>query len=67
MTAAARTRSLVREFAQLHPGADVVLVAHGDVLQITQAWTAGRPPPAEHRSLPHLGNAELRRLLPRQS
>ncbi|WP_144935296.1 histidine phosphatase family protein [Rothia kristinae] len=66
MTAAPRTRSLVRELAQRHPGADVVLVAHGDVLQITQAWTAGRPP-AEHRSLPHLGNAELRRLLPRQS
>ncbi len=66
MTDAALTRSLVRELTQRHPGADVVLVAHGDVLQITQAWTAG-PPPAEHRSLPHLGKAELRRLLPRQS
>lgn len=39
----------------------VVLVAHGDVLQIALALGEGRDP-HEHREVPHLGNAELRRL-----
>jgi broad specificity phosphatase PhoE len=44
-------------------GADVVLVAHGDVLQIALALGAGRDP-HDHREVPHLGNAELRVLGP---
>ena len=44
-------------------GADVVLVAHGDVLQIALALGAGRDP-HDHREVPHLGNAELRELGP---
>lgn len=44
-------------------GHRVVLVAHGDVLQIALALGAGRDP-HEHRDQPHLVNAELRRLGP---
>ena len=45
------------------PAPHVVLVAHGDVLQIALALGEGRDP-HEHREVPHLGNAELRRLGP---
>ena len=44
-------------------GRSVVLVAHGDVLQIALALGEGRDP-HEHREVPHLGNAELRELGP---
>ena len=40
----------------------VVLVAHGDVLQILQTAFSAEIEPAAHRSLPHLPNAELRSL-----
>lgn len=43
--------------------APVVLVAHGDVLQIALALGDGVDP-HDHREVPHLGNAELRRLGP---
>lgn len=66
-----RVQSLIRELlaapaetahaADPNHTEDIVLVAHGDVLQILQAALAGRPA-AEHRSLPHLGNAEIRLL-----
>ena len=39
----------------------VLLVAHGDVLQILQSGFAGRDP-REHRSLAHLPTATLRAL-----
>lgn len=42
-------------------GVDVVLVAHGDVLQIALALGAGMDP-HDHRQVPHLGNAEMRHL-----
>ncbi len=45
------------------PSAPVVLVAHGDVLQIALALASGMDP-YDHRQVPHLGNAELRRLGP---
>src|SRR5690625_6383938 len=38
-------------------------LAHGDVLQITLALSAGTDP-HDHRQVPHLGNAELRRIGP---
>eukprot|EP01051_Picozoa_sp_SAG22_P013234 SAG22_NODE_1458_length_4379_cov_5.524766_3_plen_282_part_00 len=40
----------------------VVLVAHGDVLQILQTAFEPDMEPNQHRSLPHLPNAELRLL-----
>lgn len=58
---ALRTRSLVEELSLPNSSSDIVLVAHGDVLQITQAWLNNLEPTA-HRSLPHLRNAELRPL-----
>lgn len=41
--------------------APVVLVAHGDILQIALAIGEGMDP-HDHRDVPHLGNAELRRI-----
>jgi len=40
-------------------GRPVVLVSHGDVLQILLTVSAGLPP-SNHRSIPHLKNAEAR-------
>jgi broad specificity phosphatase PhoE len=40
---------------------DIHLVSHGDTLQILQAGFR-RMSPAKHRSLPHLGTAEIRRI-----
>lgn len=61
---AERVSQVLRDFWNItHPAdcpdPDLVLIAHGDVLQILQAVFTGRPA-EEHRSLPHLGNAEIR-------
>lgn len=42
-------------------GADVLLVSHGDVLQILQTYTGGTDPRL-HRQLPHLNTGEVRQL-----
>lgn len=42
-------------------GRDILLVSHGDTLQILQAGF-GRMDPARHRQLPHLETAEIRRM-----
>lgn len=62
---AARTRALVESLIGDPEGeaSEIVLVAHGDVLQIMEAWMKGLDP-SQHRSLPHLRNAELRPLTP---
>ncbi|MBP2408938.1 histidine phosphatase family protein [Brachybacterium fresconis] len=60
---ATRIAEVLREADTLVVGAPVVLVAHGDVLQITLAVGAGVDP-HDHRDVSHLGNAELRRLGP---
>ncbi|MDQ0736420.1 histidine phosphatase family protein [Arthrobacter agilis] len=57
----ARVRDLLTEIEALHAGQVVVLVAHGDTLQILETIFAGIPP-TEHRSLEPLLNAEIRRL-----
>lgn len=57
----ARIVSLCAEFEAETSDAVLVLVSHGDTLQILQTLFAGLPAGA-HRSLPHLQNAELRRL-----
>lgn len=56
-----RATALVAEIEGLHAGRDVLLVSHGDPLQILQAGFQDIDP-AEHRSLPYLGTAEIRRL-----
>lgn len=60
---AARVLAVLREADELTPDAPVVLVAHGDVLQIALTLAAGADP-HDHREQPHLGNAELRLLGP---
>jgi broad specificity phosphatase PhoE len=60
-TVAQRVDQVLREADALAARAPVVLVAHGDVLQIALAIGEGRDP-HDHRDVPHLGNAELRRL-----
>ncbi|HEX7349405.1 histidine phosphatase family protein [Brachybacterium sp.] len=58
---AGRVLAVLHEADQFARTAPVVLVAHGDVLQIALALGAGSDP-HEHREVPHLGNAELRRI-----
>jgi probable phosphoglycerate mutase len=57
----ARILSLCQELETETEDSALVLVSHGDTLQILQTVFAGLPAGA-HRSLPHLQNAELRRL-----
>jgi len=56
---AERVQGLVAQIEETHDGAGVVLVSHGDTLQILQAVLSGIDP-ALHRSLPHLETAEVR-------
>jgi broad specificity phosphatase PhoE len=57
----ARAVALVAGLDDEHAGRDILLVSHGDTLQILQAGLAGIDP-ARHRSLPHLRTAEIRQL-----
>lgn len=57
----ARAVALVARLDSEHAGRDILLVSHGDTLQILQAGLAGVDP-ARHRGLPHLSTAEIRRL-----
>ena len=58
---AARVTRLVRNLERQHENKNIVLVSHGDVLQILQTEFEGIPA-AEHRALPMLQTAEIRRL-----
>lgn len=58
---AARVDRALRAADALADDAPVVLVAHGDILQIALAIGEGMDP-HDHRDVPHLGNAELRRI-----
>ena len=56
-----RTSALVVELERRYSGRDILLVSHGDPLQILQAGFL-RIDPSRHRSLPALGTAEIRPL-----
>lgn len=56
-----RAYAAMEEARKRFPGHHIVLVAHGDILQILLAGSAGLPV-HQHRTIPHLGNAELRLL-----
>ncbi|RMG11250.1 MAG: histidine phosphatase family protein [Planctomycetota bacterium] len=56
-----RTSALVAELEATRRGERIVLVSHGDPLQILETGLRGLNP-AAHRSLPHLSPGELRRL-----
>jgi probable phosphoglycerate mutase len=57
-----RATALITELEQRHRGRDILLVSHGDTLQILQAGFAGVDP-SRHRTLPHLATAEIHPLL----
>jgi len=56
---------LEQQYFDLHKnvGQKILLVAHGDVLQLLQTWFQNVPA-SQHRSLPHLETAEIRCLNP---
>lgn len=56
-----RTTGLVARLEERYRGRDLLLVSHGDTLQILQAGFL-RVDPSGHRRLPHLATAEIRRL-----
>jgi len=56
-----RAVSLIVELEVKYNGKNILLVSHGDTLQILQTWFM-RVPPSKHRHLPHLNLAEIREL-----
>jgi probable phosphoglycerate mutase len=56
-----RTSALVMDLERRYSGRAILLVSHGDPLQILQAGFL-RIDPSRHRSLPALGTAEIRPL-----
>ena len=56
-----RTTELILEIEQKYQGKNIVLVSHGDALQILQTAFEGAHP-SQHRSLTHLNTAEIRKL-----
>ncbi len=56
-----RTTALIADLERRYSGRDILLVSHGDTLQIMQAGFL-RMDPSAHRRLPHLDTAEIRQL-----
>jgi probable phosphoglycerate mutase len=56
-----RATALVADLERRFAGRDILLVSHGDTLQILQAGFL-RMEPSAHRGVPHLETAEIRRL-----
>jgi broad specificity phosphatase PhoE len=59
----ARVTAFVAQLDRRQAGRDILLISHGDVLQILLAGFAGLDP-SRHRGLPQLATAEIRRLGP---
>jgi len=57
-----RGLACIGETEAAHSDRDILLVSHGDILQILMTAFQGCPPHC-HRELPHLETAEIRRLL----
>jgi broad specificity phosphatase PhoE len=56
-----RATALVADLEHRYSGRDILLVSHGDTLQILEAGFR-RMDPSRHRSLPHLDTAQIREL-----
>ncbi len=56
-----RATAFIVGLEQQYADLDILLVSHGDTLQILQAGF-GRTDPSMHRHLPHLETAEIRRM-----
>jgi len=57
----ARTKELINELEGTYEGKNIVLVSHGDALQILQTAFEGVDP-SEHHALAHLNTAEIRKV-----
>ncbi len=57
-----RVRILIRQLEEEYCNEKILLVSHGDTLQITQTWTEGIDA-GLHRSLTHLETGEIRELI----
>jgi probable phosphoglycerate mutase len=57
-----RVSALVYEFEQTHSGATILMVSHGDALQILQT-AFSKQDASNHRRQQHLQTAEIRRLI----
>lgn len=57
----ARTWSLIEDLEKEYVGKKILLVSHGDALQILQTGFLKKSP-SEHRQIPHLETAEIREL-----
>lgn len=53
--------AFIMDLERRHSGRDILLVSHGDTLQILRAGFL-RMSPSQHRSLPELKTAEIRQL-----
>ena len=58
-----RIQVLIRQLEEEYKGEKILLISHGDTLQITQTWVEGIAA-GLHRSLPHLETGEIRELRP---
>lgn len=58
-----RTLSLANDLESQYVGKKILLVSHGDALQIMQTGFLNKSPKV-HRELPHLETAEIRELIP---
>lgn len=56
-----RISALMDDLGRRYDGRRILIVSHGDVLQILQAVSEGRSP-AEHRQIPPLATAEIREM-----
>eukprot|EP00299_Pterocystis_sp_00344_P003240 c1373_g1_i1.p1 GENE.c1373_g1_i1~~c1373_g1_i1.p1 ORF type:complete len:212 (+),score=45.44 c1373_g1_i1:31-636(+) len=63
LAVAQRAADLVNELERSHNGKRIILVAHGDTLQILQTVFLGISPSLQ-RSVKHMENCELRRMEP---
>lgn len=61
----ARMVAEVQDIEENHEGEAVILISHGDALQILLTSVAGVDP-RDHRRVPHLETAEIRALKPRR-
>lgn len=57
-----RAMELISKIESQHNGKSILLVSHGDTLQILHAGLAGQSP-KNHRDFPHLETAEIRQLV----
>jgi len=55
----ARFRQFMEGMEEKYRGEQILVVSHGDILQIALTWGAGIPP-EQHRSLDHMHTAEIR-------